>query len=562
MVMNYIRHILDRPKTGQADLLPGMVENSEGAGAFPVDDWARLERFLILGSEGGSYYASERALTRENAAAVERCLDADGPRAVALIAEISQSGRAPKNTPAIFALSLAASVDKDETRQAALAALPKVARTGTHLFQFAEAVGAQRGWGRGLRNAVARWYLDKSVDRLALQAVKYKSREGWTHRDLLRLAHPAAEADDVARRALFDWMCGRPANPAHLPALVRAADKAQELEDADALAALIRETSLPREAVPTAFLTERVVWDALLADMPMTAMIRTLNRMSAVGLLAPMSEASRHVVARLGDAAALARARVHPLAILIALKTYGSGRGMRGALRWDPAPTVVDALDRAFYAAFEAVEPAGKRILLALDVSGSMDGGHVAGAPLTPREAAAAMALVTIAVEPQTHTLAFSAAGPQAFKSPFGSRFTGYTDGLAPFPLTPSQRLDDVVARMRALPFGGTDCALPMLYALDRKLKVDAFVVYTDSETWAGQIHPVEALRIYRRETGIAAKLVVVGMVSNGFTIADPADGGCLDVVGFDAAAPAVIADFIRGAAGGGAAEEAEEEGA
>ena len=85
-----------------------------------------------------------------------------------------------------------------------------------------------------------------------------------------------------------------------------------------------------------------------------------------------------------------------------------------------------------------------------------------------------------------------------------------------------------------------------MLYALDRGLEVDAFVVYTDSETWAGKIHPVQALRDYRRKTGIAAKLVVVGMVSNGFSIADPDDAGMLDVVGFDAAAPAVLADFIR----------------
>ncbi len=72
-------------------------------------------------------------------------------------------------------------------------------------------------------------------------------------------------------------------------------------------------------------------------------------------------------------------------------------------------------------------------------------------------------------------------------------------------------------------------------------------MVYTGSETWAGAIHPVQALREYREKTGIAAKLVVVGMVSNGFSIADPDDGGMLDVVGFDAAAPAVNADFIRG---------------
>jgi 60 kDa SS-A/Ro ribonucleoprotein len=107
-------------------------------------------------------------------------------------------------------------------------------------------------------------------------------------------------------------------------------------------------------------------------------------------------------------------------------------------------------------------------------------------------------------------------------------------------------RLDDAVRVVSGLPFGATDCAQPMLHALDRGLSVDAFVVYTDSETWAGAIHPAQALRQYRERTGIAAKLVVVGLVSNGFSIADPADAGMLDVVGFDAAAPAVIADFIR----------------
>ena len=61
-----------------------------------------------------------------------------------------------------------------------------------------------------------------------------------------------------------------------------------------------------------------------------------------------------------------------------------------------------------------------------------------------------------------------------------------------------------------------------MLWALAKKVLVDTFVIYTDSETWVGSIHPVQALLDYRRKTGIPAKLVVVGMVSNGFSIADP----------------------------------------
>ena len=97
------------------------------------------------------------------------------------------------------------------------------------------------------------------------------------------------------------------------------------------------------------------------------------------------------------------------------------------------------------------------------------------------------------------------------------------------------------------MPMGGTDCALPMVYATEQGLGVDTFVVYTDNETWAGKIHAHQALAEYRRRSGIAAKLVVVGMTATGLSIADPWDAGMLDVVGFDGAVPSLIADFARG---------------
>ena len=120
----------------------------------------------------------------------------------------------------------------------------------------------------------------------------------------------------------------------------------------------------------------------------------------------------------------------------------------------------------------------------------------------------------------------------------------GIGSGISPIDVSPRSRLDHVVKAVSDLPFGGTDCALPMLWAAENKVPVDIFCVYTDSETWAGDIHPLQALRAYRHKMGIGAKLVVIGMVSNGFRIADPDDGGMLDVVGFDTATPSVIADF------------------
>ena len=236
--------------------LPGQAPNSAGGNAWAVDCWTRLCRFLVLGSEGGSYYASEWTLTRENAKAVEECVAEDGPRAVAEIVRVSTEGRAPKNDPALYALALAAGVGDTATRQAALAALPQVARTGTHLFQFARFVEGFRGWGRSLRRAVGRWYTDKPVDALAYQTVKFRQRDGMTHRDLLRLAHPArrigagnpslAVSDEHAR--LFEWIV-RGGTTDGLPRLIEGFARAQAAPTAGETAQLVREYGLPREAL-------------------------------------------------------------------------------------------------------------------------------------------------------------------------------------------------------------------------------------------------------------------------------------------------------------------------
>jgi 60 kDa SS-A/Ro ribonucleoprotein len=548
VAINYA-HLFHRRHTPQSQPIPGsaQVPNSAGGYAWPVDDWTRLDRFLILGAEGGTYYIAEQDLVKQNHDALVRCIKADGVRAVNRIVEISDSGRAPKNDPAIFAL--------------ALADLPRVCRTGTHLFHFAEYANALRGWGRGLRTAVGRWYVERKPDNLALQVVKYQQRDRWAHGDLLRLAHPKAPSRD--HEAVFRWILSganglgertvtrrvkgepRVANYAavgELPPLISAFEQVKKASTTQEVVRLISELDLPREAVPTQWLNETLVWDALLQRMPLTAMIRNLGKMTSIRLVQPFSDAAKLIVSKLGDGQGLKRARIHPLAVLIAEKVYAQGHGEKGSLTWKPVSKIVDALDAAFYATFGNVEPCGKPVLLALDVSGSMDGSKIAGSCLTAREASAAMALVTAATEPECEIIAFSASAAGGF----GGMHGGGESGITRVTLSPRMRLDDVIQRIRAIPMGGTDCALPMVWARRNKLKVSGFITYTDSETWAGSIHPAQALRLYRDEFVSDAKAVVVGMTSNGFTLADPNDRGMLDVVGFDTTVPAVIADFAR----------------
>jgi 60 kDa SS-A/Ro ribonucleoprotein len=558
--MDFTKHFATRLRrliTPQREPIPGSTQGANAAGGYTwaVDAWTRLDRFLILGTEGGTWYTGERALTRENATQIAACVAEDGARVVRRVVEISEAGRAPRNDPALFVLALAAGLGDAATRSASLAALPTVARTGTHLFHWLQYVRAFRGWGRGVRRAVGAWYTHKPAAALAYQILKYPSRDGWTHRDALRLAHPTAPTP--SHDLLFRYIAKGPSGVDELPegdpevAGRLGAVHALRRATPDVAARIIVEHGLTREMVPTPLLRHAAVWDGLLQAMPLTALIRNLGVMSTVGLLVPGSEAAGTVARRLGDRDAIIRARLHPVVLLIALTTYERGTGRKGSGRWDPVPQVVDALDGAFYLAFANAPTTGKRLLLALDVSGSM-GADVSGIQgLSCRAASAAMALVIAATEPRHRLVAFTAGPPRAGDAMRPSpRWTAVhaasrPTALTPLSISPRQRLDDVVRRVTGLPFGGTDCSLPIVEALAHRWPVDAFVVFTDNETWAGPIHPAQALRDYRERMGIPARLVVVGMTSNGFTIADPDDAGMLDVVGFDAATPQVLSDFI-----------------
>jgi len=554
MTTNYAKHF-DRSKTPQSESLPGvnMVQNNAGGFVYAVDDWDRLNRWLLLGSQNGSYYATERKMTLENAEVVTRCLAADGPRTVQRIVDISLSGRAPKNDQAVFALAMAASYKRDEpdnesarqTRQLAAASLRKVCRIGTHLFQFITAARNFRGWGKLLRKAVANWYLDCPAKALAFQVIKYQQRDGFAQRDAVILSHPPAR-DSHAE--ICNWLVrGWPSvgdaphpNPDLVP--IWAFEKAKRATTPREIIPLIRDYQLPRECIPTALLNDRAVWDALLENMPLTAMIRNLGKMSAVKLIEPLSQASMLVRDRLCNEDALHKARVHPMALLLAGLTYASGRGVKGSLTWNPVPQVVDACETAFYKAFANVRTTGKNWFLGLDVSGSMAASRLSCCPVvSARVASAAMLLVTAAREPNYAVFGFTCAHGRY-------QYTGdmHTPGLTPLNISPKQRIADVCESVSRLPFGGTDCALPMLHAAEAKMPVDVFVIYTDNESWAGKVHASVALEQYRQKMGRPAKAICVGMTATEFSVLDGNDRGSLNVVGFDASAPAIMANFVE----------------
>lgn len=550
--------------TPQASAIPnsGQTKNAAGGFTWQADKWTQLNRFLILGSEGGSFYASEQKLTKDNAVQVAACIDENPVRVVDRIVEVSDKGLAIKNDPALFALAMVAGLSSPEGKRAALAALPKVARTGTHLFHFAAYVDSYRGWGRGLRSAFANWYTSKTADQVAFQAVKYQSRDGWGHRDLLRLSHarPSTETMDIVFKWIVKGWDSVGEAPHDDPALrqIWAAERLKVLkDDPSRVAEMVREYRIPHEAVPTEVKNDPAVVRALLEDMPITALIRNLATYTRSGVLAMRTAETKRAAEVITDTNRLRRGRVHPLSLLVALKTYASGHGQRGGNTWTPVNQLTQALDEAFYKAFEAVEPTEQRILIGLDVSGSMSSEMSGVSGLSAREAASALSLVIASTEPNVYpimgftgnnatTWGRSRASAMS-KSPEKLAGTFKDNGITPVAISKGMRLDGAVNVVRNLAFGPTDCSLPMIYAANRGLEVDTFIVYTDNETWYGDIHPAQALKLYRKETGINARLIVVAMTAGSSSIADPSDPGMLDVVGFSTDIPTVMSAFMRG---------------
>ena len=561
---------------------------------FVVNDLTKFRRFLILGVESASYGRSEVEVGVEHAQALRRLLDSGrGLECVALVSELAAQGRCAKQNPMVFALALMARFGPLEVRKAVYAALPTVCSIPTTFFAFLEFckslhAGSSRGWGRLHRQGVASWYNSQEATRLAVSLSKYRNRKGWRHKDVLRLAHVRPSDDshamclayaahdsskglaqmavERAKKAMSGAPQGEEAaasvlatgtedlgpqptvavdvsegdgaqaaaltgTPQALLSFLEATDTARRSTDTAQLVQLITTHRLVREHVATTMLDQPPVWRALLPRMPLMALIRNLNKMTAIGLLGTndggQQEAVGLVLAKLADQAMLQRARIHPFNVLLALRTYQRGQGDKGSLRWEPVPAIVQALEAAFYASFKHVVPSGKRVVVALDVSGSMC-SLMQGSCLSSREAVSAIAMTFMRTEEHC-------------------RIMGFSNEFIELPFTRESTLDDVMEYTRGLPFDATQCSLPMIWAQQQGVLADAFIVMTDNETNCDRIPPARALRDYRAATGIDARLVVVATAATGFTVADPDDGGMLDVAGLDSAAPGLVSEFIAG---------------
>ena len=535
---NALKNINNHKAAQTVKASPEQVENNAGGYVFAVSDKSRLERFLILGTDGGTFYVGEKKLTEEKAEFVKALIAKDEKLVRETMVSVAEENRAVRVSPTIFTAALLHTYGAD--KEALRAALPKILRTSTHLFEYAQYVKNLGGWGRSKRNAVKDWYESKTADQMALQLVKYRQRNGWTHRDLLRLSHAKPEA------ALAQFALGKDIE-GDVPNVIRgylAVSNAKSIKEV--LAIVSEHPELPWEAIPTEFHKSAELWKALFRSGSLrgTALLRNVTRLARLDAFTDLDFAADYAK-ELSDPDAVKRSRLHPINYLNASVVYADGSISRSSGNyaygrnkdWTTESMIADALDRGFYAAFGNVEPANKRNLVAVDVSGSM-ASPAMGLDLSCAQVAGAMAMVLARTEPKTLV--------RGFTSPAGRLYGGVTE-LMDLGVTKNDTLPQVMKKVSDLNFGATDCSMPMEWARENNVAIDTFTVITDNETYAGRVHPFQAVKNYRKATGINARLAVFGVSATDFTIADPRDPGMMDFVGFDSAAPKVFTDFSAG---------------
>lgn len=537
------------------------VKNNAGGYVFEVSPTQRLRRFLILGVDSNTYYQTQRQLVRKNGNFIVESLKngAISPfelyRVVVDVctSKYGSNAPAPRKAPVMFVVALLqATADQydiktqDSVRQvvADLVRNKNVFSTLSDVYLFLSNIRTLSGKmtvPRRLREAIADFLRHVDID---YQTAKYGSRYNFAFKDVLRVVHPIPFTkiqEEIFRAyALSTLPEFSEESPFNKKSQILEA-MGKELEASGKVSSdfvervlAMSDSGISWEMLPTIFRSDKhpelrkAVFRSVLGvgsgnHMPLTALIRNLPALTAYGVFDD-HDAVLYAYNLIVDADALRGARVHPMRIYMALTNYGSG--VNRNLSWVPNRHVSDALQDALTLAMDNTPQSNKRIMHAIDESGSMSFNRYDKSSDTPYKLATTFTWIMLQSQPMSDAYRFTYAGDISVSEI--SRKSSFAE----------------VQGMDATG-GGTDLSLPIEFVLKERIPYDVIIIHTDNETWHGK-HASELIDRYRQQVSPNCKFVVISYVANAYSVLSPDDKGSLNVVGFDTSVPSLIHDFVE----------------
>jgi len=528
-----------KTETPQTKAIPGredeMLRSYSGGYGFKPSDKVALERALILGTTTNQFYATGAELSKEFMQLLASAIQIDPTMVASLIEEVSFKGKGISNSPCLLGLAMLSSGDAVAKKQFHRI-FDKVVRNMSHFMEWFAYTRNMRGLGRCVLSAGNDWLSGKSTEMLAYQFLKYKTRNGYSVRDIMRLLHP--KTSEVDRQALYKYVVKGELEVPEGTASLKMVEVFEKLgkNQISAMEA-ITEGRLTHEMVSSFVKKDNTAeWRQIAAHMPLNARLRNLGSLTAKHVFKDPAILSSFMNS-FTNAEHVKKARLHPMSILQAFLIYKQGHGDKSATTWDVNPKILDAIEEAMDHSMEFANlPRELSYRVYIDLSGSMCSPISSMPYANCKEGAAAVALMFTRIAKDVDVWGFTCAG---------SHFCGYggkkkanagMEGI--YDLNGSfRKKSSIVEVMRDVGHisGGTDVSLPFKHMIDQRVKKDVVILFTDNESWAGTNgHTSQLLKKYRKQMSANTRVIFCTLAPYGkITLVDPKDGLSMDIVGF-----------------------------
>lgn len=484
--------------------------NAAFAPAYAYSDAHAVAQLSMTGTFGATFY-------QDPAQELSRVLDLANkvdPSFLAKTAITTRKQGHMKDMPAVL-LAVLASRDPVLFRQV----FGRVVDNGKMLRTFVQIMRSGQTGRKSLGSApkamVANW-LNTASDRALLQA---NVGNDPSLADVIKMVHP--KPGNPTRDALFAWVMGKPCDLAQLPQTVQDYVRFKETGKGDVPDVPFQMlTQLPLTTDQWAQIARNASWQ----------MVRmNLNTFLRHGVLED-AETRAHVASVLRDPDRVAKARVLPYQLMTAYQ----------ALSADMPEDIRDALHDAMELAVHNVPELSGQVVVCPDVSGSMSGavtGYRKGATTVTRFVDVA-GLVSAAILRRNR----------------GALVLPFEVKVRDTRLEPRDTILTNAAKLAERWGGGTNCAAPLEWLLDRRKSVDLVIIVSDNQSWAHRAYGGAGTAMMQaweklRKRNPQAKLVCIDIAPYGTTQAKERDD-VLNIGGFSDNVFAQIAAFARGEMG------------
>ncbi|KYN05003.1 PREDICTED: 60 kDa SS-A/Ro ribonucleoprotein-like [Cyphomyrmex costatus] len=536
------------------------------------DSELRLLRYLYVGKDypnyqPGYWFAHHYFIVR-NVLAIEELAENEEKQLVPieLITKAFESNLVTHPEALVFALAVCCRQNKSEKlRHAAYESVKKICASTPNFILFVKFVSKlcrekelnyiTQGWGHGLRKAINNWYLSKNPLDFIECVTKYKSRYGWKHKDIVKMAHPLGDSPESkmilkyiihglekTKKDIADQV-ELPSNIVDLLKYMEEIEDFKHCEDEIRAASMLETCGFSLDHVPGHLLKSKEVWNSLLMSMDVIALLNNLQRIHNLGFLVINEPAVEKVTERLTNSEYIEKSAVHPALIFITLKNYQcSGkcltyekRKVRELARrsippgFNPNIKIMDALNEAFHLSFKNIQPTNLRYLVTISTNKSMEASTWQNGNMTGLETAALMALILLRSE-ENVTIA-----------------TYRNVGIHPVNVFKTDSFEDILKTLKMVSLGSTNSSKPIFWATARSKQFDVFINIMD-QILQKHDESQERLKSYKEDLNLPdTKLITCALCSSSPYRREHYDRHVLTINGFDATVPNVIQAFVKG---------------